>query len=94
MLAFQDFKPKLVKSAGYFGKPAVFEPIDATLRSANEWLTENEVKVMNVETIVLPLYHRNLPTPGKLKQSFMPQGNYRDPLGWLQFVRVWYEVPE
>jgi hypothetical protein len=88
MLCHQDFVPKLLKPAAFFS-PAEHESFDAALAEANLWIKENEIKVVNVETVVLPnIWNR------------FEEGSKDTALGvadtmphfWHQFIRVWYEV--
>ena len=37
-----------------FLSPAEYESFDAALIAANQWIKENEIRVVNVETVVLP----------------------------------------
>jgi len=87
MLRYQDFVPKVTKPAAFLS-PAEHESFDAALAEANRWIKENEIRVVSVETVVLPnIWNR------------FEEGS-RDPaLGvgdsvsfWHQFIRVWHEV--
>jgi hypothetical protein len=53
MLRYQDFVPKMTKPAAFLS-PAEHESFDAALTEANRWIKENEIKVVSIETVVLP----------------------------------------
>ena len=86
MLRYQDFVPKMTKPAAFLS-PAEHESFDAALTAANRWIKENEIRVVNVETVVLP----NLWTSGSMGTA---DGNRILQPGfaqsWNQFIRVWY----
>ncbi|EEF58608.1 hypothetical protein [Pedosphaera parvula] len=50
-IGYQDFFPEVVNS-GFFTKE--FEELTATVTLANQWISSSGVRVINVETIVLP----------------------------------------
>ncbi len=60
MIAFQDFVPQQLQPPGFFtmGQYAL---IDQAVQAANEWIRQGGVKVLNVETVVLP----NMNNPGE-----------------------------
>lgn len=88
MLRYHDFVPLRTAPPGFL-KPAEYEPLAAALADANEWIKENDVRVLNVETVVLP----NI-------WSRFEEGTHDPALGisgdspsfWYQVIRVWYEV--
>jgi len=84
-LSYQDFFPVVLKS-GFLSTE--HETLTATVARANDWLKETAVKVINVETIVLPNIESvedasqvGIRTSGELSSY------------WYQVVRVWYEIP-
>src|SRR2546430_16799671 len=88
MLRYQDFVPKMTKPAAFLS-PAEHESFDAALTAANRWIKENEIRVVNVETVVLPnIWSRY--EEGSRDPSLGTSGE--SPSFWHQFVRVWYEV--
>jgi hypothetical protein len=88
MLRYQDFVPKVVKPAAFLS-PAEHESFDAALVAANRWIKENEIHVVNVETVVLPnIWSRY--EEGSRDSSLGTSGE--SPSFWHQFIRVWYEV--
>jgi hypothetical protein len=88
MIRFQDFVPKMTATAGFL-KPAEFEPFDLALAAANDWLRENQVDVINVETVVLPnIWSRY--EEGSTDTELGTSGE--SPSHWHQFIRVWYRT--
>lgn len=87
MLRYRDFVPQMTKPAALFS-PAEHESFDAALAAANIWIKEDEIRVVSVETVVLPnIWNR------------FEEGSRDTSLGvgdsvsfWHQFIRVWYEV--
>lgn len=64
------------------------EALAVTVSRASDWATENGVRVINVETVVLP----NI---GDVEEASKP-GLYTSgdmSSQWYQVVRVWYESP-
>ena len=86
MFKYHDFEP-LELSPGGFLKASVFENFDDCLREANKWITENQIEVTNIETVVLPNIHSSQEegsTDGELRTSG-DMSSY-----WYQVIRVWY----
>jgi hypothetical protein len=88
MLRYHDFVPKMIKPAAFLS-PAVHDSFDAALAEANRWVKENGIRVINVETVVLPnIFSRY--EEGSGDTSLGTSGE--SPSFWHQFIRVWYEV--
>jgi hypothetical protein len=88
VLRYQDFIPLRTAPPGFL-KPAEYEPFAAALADANEWIKENEIRVLNVETVVLP----NIWSPYEEGTHDPALGTSGDsPSFWYQVIRVWYEV--
>ena len=82
MIAFKDFVPQQIRKQGFI-KPPLWETVGQAVTAANEWIREQEVAVINVETIIAPgLYRKGARTDGG--------GLSGVNAGWSQFVRVWY----
>ena len=88
MIYYQDFVPRQLQPAGFF-KSAHYGTLDEALAVANAWIAQHRVKVINVETVVLPNIHvageegstdPELRTWGELSSH------------WHQFIRLWYEA--
>jgi len=82
MIKFRDFAIK-VKIKGGVLSVRTFEPVDESLLRVNNWIEENEIMVLNVETVVIP---HSSSTRGAYKVS------YGDSPWWNQFFRVWYQA--
>jgi hypothetical protein len=88
MLRYHDFVPKQTKQAAWFS-PAEYQSLDAALAEANLWIKENEIRVLNVETVVLPNIWSQF-EEGSSDPALGASGE--SPSHWHQFIRVWYEV--
>jgi hypothetical protein len=66
MIAFRDFAPQRVKPHGVLQalKGHTYETFDAALTAANDWIQAGGVKVVNVETVVLPNFRGEEGTTG------------------------------
>lgn len=80
-LQFKDFVPAVV-SGNFFNSE--YATVEETVQRANDWIAENKVRVINVETILRPASIDDEPSDGS-KVSFAAQTN-----DWYQFIRVWY----
>ena len=83
-LSYKDFFPAVLKS-GFFSTE--HEALSATVARASEWVSGVGVRVINVETVVLPNIRKvedasqvGIRTSGEMSSH------------WYQIVRVWYEV--
>ncbi len=87
MIGFADFVPAKTREGGFFVS-ADFAPVREAVDRANKWISENDVRVLNVETVTLP----NMLDSGETG----PQDAHVRVSGEMshdvyQFVRVWYE---
>ena len=91
MLTFKDFVPRQLKAPRLgFSAAALegeYETLDAALSAANEWRAQQQVTVVNVETVVLPNLWSSWEEGSKDPVLGSPSGA---PL-WHQFIRIWYE---
>ncbi len=89
MLAFKDFAPRIVRPGTTFREPE-WEALEAALEAANRWITEVEVDVVNVETVVLPnMWARH--EEGTTDASLGSHASIGTT--WHQFIRVWHRRP-
>src|SRR5207244_919451 len=91
MIRFRDFVPKQLH-APHFGLSTSslqgeYETLESALAAANEWRQREGIRVLNLETVVLP----NM-------WAGWEQGSTDPVLGpasgaplWYQFIRIWYE---
>ena len=87
MIAFQDFAPGQV--AGPAG-PIVgqWEPFDRAVLRANDWIKQYSIRVISVETLVLPNVW-NTVARGTLESRMHTSNEMSN--HWYQVVRVWFE---
>jgi hypothetical protein len=90
MLRYHDFVPQQTKEWGFLS-PAEYESFDRALAAANKWIKENEIRVVTVETVVLPNIHGRFEEGSADPALAVPDGTFNI---WHQFIRVWYEVGE
>lgn len=87
MIGFADFVPRVLEGAGFFTS-ATFESFEAALDAANAWVAQHDVRVVNVETVVLP----NMWESGEEGTQDVDLATSGDMYSqWHQFIRVWYE---
>jgi hypothetical protein len=90
MIAYHDFVPRVTDRGGLF-KQAQFDTLRDALHEANAWIGERHLKVLNVETVVLPNMHTSW-EEGSEDASLRTSGEIS--AMWHQFIRVWYELPD
>src|SRR5262245_48269400 len=95
MIAYRDFVPMPLDyegpAKGILGQLKVpeFETFDAAVTAASEWTRREGVKVVNVETVVLPhAYIKDARAVEETRDAVVPEHKVAF---WEQFVRVWYE---
>lgn len=82
-IKYRDFLPD-ESEPGFFGG-VDFSSFDSTVAAMNQWLSENSVEVLRMETVVLPNIHN--PGEGGPDDSELHSSKY---VRWYQFVRLWY----
>ncbi len=83
---FRDFVPEVLDAGGIFTK-ATYEGLAELRKRMNQWIEGNGIKVLNVETILMP----NLNSPreeGSEDAAVWSSGDFATT--WNQFIRVWY----
>jgi hypothetical protein len=86
MIQFRDFVPKMLAAPALF-KAGEYESIETAVAAANDWMKESNVKVLNIETVVLP----NIWSRYEEGTSDVALGTSGEmPSHWHQFIRVWY----
>jgi hypothetical protein len=83
-IGYRDFFPTVVRS-GFLSRE--YEELTATVARANEWVSSAEVRVINVETVVLPNIANAEDTEKAGSRTSGEVSSF-----WFQVVRVWYEV--
>lgn len=82
-IAFKDFHGRFLKDNGCISEPDL-EPVGKAVDIANQWIEENAVKVINVETVLTNL---NRETEDSLQFEGGENRNKN-----AQIVRVWHLV--
>ena len=59
MIKCKDFVPEIIKKGGFF-TVAKAQEFQACLDQANEWISNHQIDVINIETIDLPNIHIEL----------------------------------
>ena len=88
MIAFIDFVPEVKQEAGLF-RAATMESLQSSLERANKWIVENNIQVLNVETVLMPNIH-NHHEEGSQDTNIVTRGESYS--HWYQFIRVWYRA--
>lgn len=86
MLKYKDFVPQEIQAPGLLN-PGEHESFDHAVAAANQWILENDIKVIGVETVVLPNIWSRW-EEGSADASIGTSGD--TPSRWHQFVRCWY----
>ena len=83
MLAFKDFMPQIQKKV--LGLPTAYEDIHEVFTRVKRWLEQEQIQVINVETLLLPaLPNANLESaPSRMTGASGSTGTF-------QVIRVWY----
>lgn len=88
MLQFRDFVPAMLRTPGLF-KPGEYESLEAALQAANDWIETQGIRIVNIETVVLPnIWSRFEEGPHDV--ALGTSGEM--PSHWHQFIRVWYRM--
>ena len=87
MIHYRDFVPAMIEPPGFF-KPSEHESLDSAVAEANRWIVETKVRVINVETVVLPNIFSRF-EEGTKDGALGTSGE--QPSHWHQVIRVWYQ---
>ena len=86
MLKYKDFVPKQIEAPGFLS-PGEHESFEHAVRAANQWVVENDIKIIGMETVVLPNIWSRW-EEGSVDASIGTSGD--TPSRWHQFLRCWY----
>ena len=75
----RDFIPKTLST--HWLKGIQTESFDAAIAAANEWIAQDNIDVINIETIVLPIAEDDATETPSITLV---------PISLRQFIRVWY----
>jgi hypothetical protein len=81
-LSYKDFFPIVIKK-GLLSND--YEDLSVTVKRASEWVEESGVRILNVETIVLP----NIEGVEDASKASITEWTSQ----WYQVIRIWYEHP-
>ena len=88
MIRFRDFVPKMLAAPRLF-KAGEYESLEDALLAANRWVKEDDIKLINIETVVLP----NIWTRWEEGPADVALGTSGEtPSHWHQFIRCWYQT--
>ena len=86
MIKCKDFVPEIIKKGGFF-TVAKAQEFQACLDQANEWISNYQIEVINIETVVLPNIHDEL-EEGSMDTNLDTLGDTSS--SWNQFIRIWF----
>ena len=98
MFNFKDFTIKVTKAASGSNPHPSFEPLEETMIRMNAWIEENDITVLNVETVLMPniFDNPNSRTSANGAYKMVPKDTYNKDWStktdwWYQIFRVWYQ---
>jgi hypothetical protein len=85
MILFFDFPAQVVESGVFMGPRC--ESLREVMPRVNQWVGQNRVRVLNIETLLLP---------GLIDEPVIADATSLPSFGnatthWRQVIRVWYE---
>lgn len=83
---YRDFLPQETPRRGLFGG-VDYSDFNSCAEAMNLWLEQNPVKIVQVETVILPNMHSAY-EDGSTDTELQVTGQ----TVWYQFVRLWYCV--
>ena len=86
MFAYKDFAPEVVEKGNLFRSNKV-EALKEVVATAKHWATTNSVKVINIETVLLPVTTKNPDERFEQTAITVELGMAE----WTQIVRVWFQ---
>lgn len=86
MLCYRDFAPRMLAEPGLFSA-GEYETFDDAVHAANQWLADENVRLISIETVVLPNIFSRW-EEGTKDGSLGTSGD--SPSRWHQFLRCWY----
>ena len=85
MLKYRDFVPRQLKAPGVFDQ-GEHESFDHAVVAANDWISNNSIQLVSLETVVLP----NIWSRWEDGSADASIGTGDSPSRWHQFLRCWY----
>jgi hypothetical protein len=88
VIHFKDFVPKMFSAPSLF-RAGQYETFEEALAAANQWIKENDIQVVSIETVVLPnIWSRY--EEGSTDVALGTSGEM--PSQWHQLIRCWYRT--
>jgi len=87
MMQFKDHPIKIIEEGGWLSDP-VSENVKETLLRINQWVEENELIVLNVETLLFPELKSTSQGTGS---SIFETEDGESRTAFYQVFRVWYK---
>ncbi|PCJ58421.1 MAG: hypothetical protein COA79_12940 [Planctomycetota bacterium] len=85
-IKFIDFAPEATKKTTFIFTTTDVKSFQSAVDQSNEWVSNNDVEVINIETVVLPQIHSE---EGTTDSMLTTSGEMMS--NWYQFIRVWYK---
>ena len=85
-IAYRDFLPQELPRRGLFGG-VDYADFNSCVVAMNQWLEQNPVSIVHVETVTLPNMHKGY-EDGSIDTELHTTGH----TVWYQFVRLWYSM--
>lgn len=85
MFNYKDFAPEVVEKGGLFRRNKV-ETLKEIVAAANDWASTSSVKVINIETVLLPVTTKD-PVESLESTAISVELGMAE---WTQIVRVWF----
>jgi hypothetical protein len=90
MIQFKDFVPNMIAPPKLF-KPGEYGTFEAALAAANQWIQDEKIQLLHIETVVLP----NIWSRFEDGPTDVALGSSGDMVShWHQFIRCWYHTAE
>jgi hypothetical protein len=88
VIQFKDFVPKMISAPSLF-KSGEYETFEEALVAANKWVKEYDIKIVSMETVVLP----NIWSRWEEGSTDVALGTSGEmPSQWHQIIRCWYQT--
>ena len=91
MLRFKDFVPKLIEAGGFF-QAERYESTEQCLIRLNNYIEDNNLNVMNIETVILPNIFLNNPGRTDAPAFSTHSGTSGRADRYHPVFRVWYSI--
>lgn len=89
MITFIDFEIKVTKPFRLFNNPE-FENIEDTMLRMNAWIEENEIAVLNIETLFIPNLDSAVSEVPSEDSYYVISSLNENASKCYQIFRVWY----